>query len=283
MTTRDAREKFIQALSDTFHPREAKNIARLVFEDVFEKNNPADESPFSVEQINQLRQIETRLKKNEPVQYITGIADFYGLKFRVTPDVLIPRPETEELVYWIIESHKKAAQAPVRALDIGTGSGCIAVSIQHKMPNWQVSGADISAGALEVARQNAAQYGAPVQWLLFDVCRPEAWPADGQWDLIVSNPPYIPHKEKKLMAPNVLDYEPSVALFVEDENPLLFYDKIGDFALRFLTPGGFLYFELNEFNARQVSRLLEEKGFREIEIARDLYGKNRMLGAQKPD
>ncbi|MCL4170510.1 UNVERIFIED_CONTAM: hypothetical protein GTU68_020684, partial [Idotea baltica] len=227
----------------------------------------------------QLSAILERLQANEPLQYILGEADFYGLKFEVTPAVLIPRPETEELVFQILEAGKnKEGQ---KGLDIGTGSGCIPISLKKNRPDWSLTGMDISEEALQVARRNALKNEVEVNWIVQDVLDEEAWDKLGRYDFIVSNPPYIPLEEKKVMPRQVLDYEPALALFVENDNALVFYRKIHDLAIRSLSTGGSLFFELNEFNARAVQAMVDLRFFTEAVLLPDMQGKDRMLYCQK--
>ncbi len=269
-------QQFLKNISTQFEAREAISIARIVFEDAFKLFDYESSKAFIGTDI--LQEIEARLLKNEPVQYILGQADFYGLKLKVSPAVLIPRPETEELVYWILEN--KGIENPT-ILDIGTGSGCIPITLKKKMPQAKISAIDVSPTALDIARTNAALNKTKVSFILTDILEERLWSMLASFDIIVSNPPYIPQDERKLMPKQVLNYEPDLALFVENEQPLIFYIKIGQFALQHLNKGGQLYYECNEFNAKEVVELLEKMGFSKVELEKDLEGKERMIRALK--
>lgn len=223
-----------------------------------------------------------RLLANEPIQYITGIAHFYGREFFVDPSVLIPRRETEELVEWVAGS-SRIQQAgdkaqPISVLDIGTGSGCIPISLALELKDRSpdITALDVSEDALAVARKNAATLGASVAFQHLDVltARPDAF--DGL-DVIVSNPPYVRHSEKESLAPHVRDHEPGLALFVEDADPLLFYREIARLGQHWLQPGGSLFFEINEQFGQEVVALLEATGYHSVELRQDLAGKDRMV------
>jgi release factor glutamine methyltransferase len=230
----------------------------------------------------ELETILQRLEKGEPVQYIIGIADFYGRQFRVAPGVLIPRPETEELCRWITQKNRPSV---LSVLDIGTGSGCIAVTLALEMPEAKVTAWDISEEALHIAQNNALVLDANVIFEQHDALNisPSTLlpPHSSNFDLIVSNPPYIQPKEHDGMARNVLDYEPHQALFTPEDQPIIFYQRIGEFAWQSLKPEGELYFELNPLTADDVSNYLYRLGFSEIEIRQDQYGKQRFLKATK--
>ena len=231
-----------------------------------------------------------RLKKHEPIQYILGETEFCGLKFKVNPSVLIPRPETEELVEWV-SPHPLRDFRPMGEenppfggwggfLDIGTGSGCIAVALKKKFPSVNVTAMDISAEALALAKENAALNEVYIEFIQDDILHPTA--TNRKWDVIVSNPPYIPHAGKAEMASGVLDFEPHLALFVPDDDPLLFYRRIADFALEHLTSQGRLYFEIHQSLGRQCCLLLESMGFRSVELRKDLSGNDRMISSIPP-
>ena len=218
-----------------------------------------------------------RLKKHEPIQYIIGYCDFCGLTFKVTPDTLIPRPETSELVEWITEEQKGDK---VNILDIGTGSGCIAISLSCKLPGCNIAAWDISPGALAVATENSKANGCSVAFEQVDILAYE--PTGEQFDIIVSNPPYIKENEKKSMEANVLDWEPHTALFVPDNDPLLFYRTIAEKALAMLTSGGALYFEINRAHGAETVEMLKSLGYIETELRKDLAGNDRMIKAIRP-
>ncbi len=220
-----------------------------------------------------------KLKSGSPVQHITGLADFYGMKLYVSPEVLIPRPETEELVQWIIEGNTHPH--PV-IIDIGTGSGCIALALKNNIPGAKVVATDVDGSALVLASKNAGSLELDLEFFMHDILSeipPRSLPLP---DIIVSNPPYIPVSQKKEMAPRVTAHEPASALFVPDDNPLLFYDAIASFSRRRLKPGGWLYLEINERYPEEVLELLRKKGFHKGELRRDINGKDRMIKAIQP-
>lgn len=231
---------------------------------------------MTAEKTAELNKIFGRLMEGEPVQYVLGRAEFCGRWFDVRPGVLIPRPETEELCAWIT-ADSKASGSP-KVLDIGTGSGCIAITLQLDMPESKVTAWDISADALDVARENAQQLGANVNFVKLDALNAKP---EGEWDVIVSNPPYICEKEKKDMAVNVLEHEPHTALFVPDAAPLLFYRAITRLAVQTLSKGGRLYFEINPIYADDTCRMMRAEGMTEVELRSDMYGKQRMAKGVK--
>lgn len=214
------------------------------------------------------------LKKQKPLQYILGVADFYGLKFNVNGSVLIPRPETEELVDLIIKDYKGKA---VRILDIGTGSGCIPVSLKKNLPQSTMEAIDISEEALLVAKENAKMNDVDVHFSREDILHPDAAFKNLRYDVIVSNPPYIKESEKEAMHKNVLEHEPHLALFVYDTDALLFYKVIADHALTMLNPGGQIYFEINVEHDQESKQMLENKGFKNVVLIKDMSNKNRIL------
>ena len=216
-----------------------------------------------------------RLQKYEPIQYIQGYSDFCGLRFKVTPATLIPRPETSELVEWVASE----ATGNERILDIGTGSGCIAVSLANKMPQSEVTAWDISAEALAVATENSSSNGTEVLFEQVDIIAYQ--PEEKQFDIIVSNPPYIKENEKSAMHSNVLDWEPHTALFVPDSDPLLFYRTIAKKGLTLLKPGGTLYFEINRAHGAETTEMLAGLGYTGIELRKDFADNDRMIKAEK--
>ena len=219
-----------------------------------------------------------RLKKQEPIQYILGTTEFYGLTFKVNKHTLIPRPETEELVDWVLSNlHDQDSMLDI--LDIGTGSGCIAISLAKNIPTARVSGIDISEKTLEVAQENAVKNQVLVSFCKKDILKTTA--LKNKYDVMVSNPPYVRQLEKKAMNANVLDYEPGVALFVPNEDPLLFYRKIAQLAMVSLQTRGWLYFEINEYLSKEMDVLLKEIGFANIEIKKDFREVPRMIKCQK--
>ncbi|MBP5714552.1 MAG: peptide chain release factor N(5)-glutamine methyltransferase [Prevotella sp.] len=235
---------------------------------------------LSADDQKELETILQRLEKGEPVQYIIGVADFCGRQFHVAPGVLIPRPETEELCQWIVQETgvRRQESGDYHILDIGTGSGCIAITLAMEMPEAKVTAWDISDEALSIAQENAQVLGAEIIFEHQDILNISL---TSQYNLIVSNPPYIQPKESDGMAKNVLDYEPHQALFTPDDQPIIFYQRIGDFAWQYLKTGGALYLELNPLTAHEVSDYLHQLGFSEIEIRQDQFGKQRFLKATK--
>jgi len=233
---------------------------------------------FSVEQRELLNSFIEKLKLFTPIQYILGETSFMDLKFEVNEAVLIPRPETEELVEWIIQSNS-GNEGELKILDIGTGSGCIAVSLQKHLKQASVTAFDISQNALNIARRNAISNGVSVSFRQFDILSDNT--DDFSFDLIVSNPPYIPEPEKKDILPNVLHFEPHIALFVPENDPLLFYRKIIQFACHYLSPGGQLYFEIHRDRGQEITALLKNYDFTEIELRKDISGNDRMVKAIK--
>lgn len=217
------------------------------------------------------------LKEHEPIQYIQGYSDFCGLRFKVTPATLIPRPETSELVEWIAADHHGKA---VNILDIGTGSGCIAVSLAHKLPQSKATAWDISPEALTIAAENSRSNGTKVTFELVDILSHE--PTEAQFDIIVSNPPYIKENEKSAMHSNVLCWEPHTALFVPESDPLIFYRTIAEKGLQMLATDGKLYFEINRAHGAETMEMLANIGYTNIELRKDFAGNDRMIKATKP-
>lgn len=223
-----------------------------------------------------INSIVKRLKNNEPIQYILGKTEFYGLDFKMNPSVLIPRPETEELVEWILSDIEKINP---HVLDIGTGSGCIAITIAKHFQYATVDAWDISEEALEIARENGRMNHVSVQFSKVDVLKEHS--SKKKYDIIVSNPPYIKESEKELMQENVLSFEPHEALFVPNEEALIFYDRIADIAKKQLKNGGLLYFEINQTKGEEIVQMLINKNFQNIELKKDISGNNRMVRAMK--
>ena len=217
----------------------------------------------------------TRLKNHEPIQHIIGETEFFGLTFKVDKNVLVPRPETEELVQWILDDFSSENKA-LKILEIGTGSGCIAISLAKNLPQAKISAIDISKAALEIANQNAKMNEVNVGFLQQDILQLENFSEN--YDIIVSNPPYVRELEKEGMHRNVLDYDPPTALYVKDENPLIFYDKITKFAKDALKPGGELYFEINQYLSKETEEMMQNQGFN-TELRKDIFGNFRMLKA----
>ncbi len=216
----------------------------------------------------------SKLKLHRPVQYILGVAHFMDMEFKVDENVLIPRPETEELVRWILEQAKEH-RGVLKILDIGTGSGCIAIALAKNLPNAEVYALDISSESLIVAKENAAKNGVSIEFIETDILQTEKLQL--HFDIIVSNPPYVRELEKKQMSANVTDHEPDQALFVPDDNPLLFYRKISEFATLHLNKGGCLYFEINQYLGKDTVQCMENFGFSELQLRKDMFGNDRML------
>lgn len=233
------------------------------------------------------------LKQQKPIQYLLGETEFFGLPFKVNENVLIPRPETEELVDMIIRSVTSSTstalsinsvEKSIKILDIGTGSGCIAISLAKKIPNSKVYALDVSKEALKVAKQNAELNNVEINFIEASILDDLNWDLffnDLEFDVIVSNPPYVRNLEKQEIQPNVLDNEPHLALFVEDDNPLLFYKAITNFALKNLKPKGVLYFEINQYLGEETKALLTNANFENVELLKDLNGNDRMLKGEK--
>ena len=229
-------------------------------------------------QVNLFEQALNKLLLEEPIQYITGETEFYSLKFNVTKHTLIPRPETEELVEWIIKTHKN--QKDINILDIGTGSGCIAISLAKHLPSANIFALDISEDALEIAKHNAKNNFVTLNFSNLNILEKSLWDKQfkkSQFDVIVSNPPYVRQSEKKEMKGNVLKHEPELALFVEDINPLRFYKTISEFSQNKLKPNGTLYFEINQYLGTEMQQLLKDFGFNKIELKQDIFKNDRMI------
>lgn len=272
-----------EALGEIYPKRELSSMIRLIMERVchvpaYQLLAGIKREPSEIES-KEIQDIVSRLKTAEPLQYIIGIADFYSLEFEVTPSVLIPRPETEELVDMILHEH---ADLEGEILDVGTGSGCIAITLSKHLPNANVTGIDISPEALSVARRNAERNEVNTAFRQADILSSEPTMPflPTNFDLIVSNPPYVMEQEKATMEKNVLDYEPSLALFVPDADPLLFYKAIARFGRTHLNPGGQLYFEINPLRGNECAGMLHEAGYKDIQLLRDLSGKERFIKAR---
>lgn len=233
----------------------------------------------------QLIQWETALSEllnQKPIQYIIGATEFYGLPFLVNENTLIPRPETEELVEWIVAESRNSATGSLKILDIGTGSGCIAISLAKNLPNAEVFALDVSEKALAVAKKNADTNKVKVNFIQADILKiNDLVELSTHFDIIVSNPPYVRHLEKAEIKPNVLEYEPHLALFVEDTDALLFYRKIAKLAKENLAEKGKLFFEINQYLGKETLQLLEKFGFNSTELKKDIYGNDRMTRSDK--
>ena len=272
--------KINKGLADIYSAGEVSALTRILATELLGVSQMAfyvkDDIALTAEQEASLDNAIERLKKHEPIQYILGYSDFCGLRFKVTPATLIPRPETSELVEWIANE----ANGTESILDIGTGSGCIAVSLAHKLPQSEVTAWDISTDALTIATENSKANNCPVEFKPVDILAYQ--PNGEQFDIIVSNPPYIKENEKNLMHSNVLDWEPHTALFVPDNDPLLFYRTIAQKGLTMLRNGGRLYFEINRAHGKDTMEMLESLGYTDIELRKDFAENDRMIRAVKP-
>ncbi len=266
-------------LTGIFAPEEIDSLTFLIFEKLKGYSRTrfllARDEQLSGDELQELNRIVARLKNHDPIQYILGETEFYGLTFLAVPQVLIPRPETEELVHWIIQENQNTAPT---ILDIGTGTGCIAISLQKNIAQSAVLACDISPVCLETAKQNAKLNSSEVSVFRYDILENSPDVDFPELDVIVSNPPYVRENEKVQMEKNVLEYEPGLALFVPDDDPLLFYRQIADFAQNHLKSNGRLYFEINEAFGSECVLMLQEKGFAEIVLKKDIHGKDRMIG-----
>lgn len=273
-----------QRLSPKYGEGEAREMGRIIFENL-KGWSPVDLAVRQDEPISDfIRQkvdaVVERLLADEPIQQIFGVADFYGMKLKVTPDTLIPRPETAELVDLIVKENQRK---DLRVLDCGTGSGCIAIALQRNLPFPEVTAIDISDGALAVARENGKKLRAPVDFRQVDILSLPDGGMGEQFDIVVSNPPYIAQHERAAMARNVVDFEPASALFVPDADPLKFYRAILQAAAdSLLLPGGKIYFEINPLYASDLSALVGKLGFTDIQLLRDTDRRLRFLLCKKP-
>lgn len=270
-------------LNTIYDDGELKNIVDLVLE--FITNMPRIEQVKSklayltCTQLETIDAITERLKQNEPVQYVLGEAWFAGMKFKVNKNVLIPRPETEELVDWVVKESQKSKVKSQNILDVGTGSGCIPITIKKKLPHAAISAIDVCSDALFTATENAIEHNTEVDFILLDFLDEEKWNELGQFDIVVSNPPYVKLSETQTMSDRVIDFEPHVALFVPDDDALVFYRKLSDFSLKHLKPGGSFFVEINEALAETVVNLFRSAGFIDIELKKDMQEKDRMIKA----
>ena len=269
------------ALREHYPDSEALALAKMLLVEAFGFSTlelyGGKDKEISGKRLDVLNEMIARLKKNEPIQYVIGAEVFCGWTFEVNENVLIPRPETQELVRWIEADWK--SDAPCRILDVGTGSGCIAISLSKLLEGAEVEAWDISEGALRVARRNADRNEAQVLFRRVDVLK--ACTEDCRYDVIVSNPPYITESEKQDMEANVLDWEPHTALFVPDADPLLFYRRIAELGVSMLKEGGALYFEINRAYGEETVRMLEGLGYKQIELRKDNWGNDRMIKANR--
>lgn len=279
--------KLNQSLSDLYPKSEIRIFGNLILKKITDLSLArilADKDMvLSPEQSEEADQIIERLTNYEPIHYVLGETEFFNLKFKVNPDVLIPRPETEELVEWVsddlkfVESSSDSAEQNMKILDIGTGCGCIPVALKKHHPKTQISAMDVSAEALVVAKENGALNQTDVGFFQDDILNPKA--DERKWNIIVSNPPYIPLDEKVDIDKQVKSYEPHVALFSPTEEPLLFYHSIAKYALQHLEPDGKIYLETHKNLSRDVAMLLGEYGFKDVIIRTDMSGNERMVRA----
>jgi release factor glutamine methyltransferase len=298
-TIKDVFAEFKQGLSGLYDANESEAITLLAISEISNfskaKIKAFLETELTEQQTEQLTNILPQLKTGKPIQYILGTIEFYGLPFKVNPSVLIPRPETEELVEWVIKSVGSgqwavgSGQFPVGSvqlgvgsiLDIGTGSGCIAISLKKNLPSYKVSAIDISVDALKTAKENAALNEVAVDFIEADILNPKSDIEHPKSEIIISNPPYVTIRDKTQMHTNVTDFEPHTALFVPEDDPLIFYKAIADFAVRHLSPNGLLFFEINESYGNQIVELLAAKSFQNIQLRKDMSGRDRMLKANR--
>ena len=283
MTLNEARTVLTKELINVYETDELRNIIELVIEHITNMSRAEqvkNKVPYlTCTQLEDLDAITERLKKNEPVQHVLGEAWFAGMKFKVNKNVLIPRPETEELVDWIVKESQKLKVKSQKIIDVGTGSGCIPITIKKKLPEANISAIDVCSEALFTATENSIELGAEVNFVLLDFLDEEKWKELGQYDIIVSNPPYVKQSEINTMHDRVKEFEPHLALFVPDEDALLFYKKLSDFSLKHLKPGGSLFVEINEALGEQVVNLFRSTGFANIELRKDMQEKDRMIKA----
>ena len=283
---RDCRKYYASELEKIYGSDEANALIMILLEHYFGIDRVKiaidPELRLSESELLKLHFAVKELLKNKPVQYILGETEFCGMRFFVDENVLIPRPETEELVNQLVSCSVNQLHSPsFRILDIGTGSGCIAISLAKLLKNSIVTAIDISEKALKVAKKNALANGVNVNFIKDDILNPKNTELlDNQFDIIVSNPPYVCESEKTEMRANVLDYEPSSALFVSDNDPLVFYRKILEFAKKALKPSGEIWFEINEKLGNEMRNLCHEKGFKNVEIIKDFREKDRILRAK---
>ena len=285
MTLLELKSLFLEVLKNSYPKKEILSFYYLLTEDRLKlpKTEIILQQTLKISEndLNYFKQSLKLLKEEKPIQYIIGKTEFYGLTFKVNENVLIPRPETEELVSWVLEEENLINSSSTNILDIGTGSGCIAIGLAKNLSKSKISAIDVSKKALAVAKQNATLNQVEVNFMEQDILNSNTTPITTKYDIIVSNPPYVRELEKHEMHNNVLQNEPHLALFVKDENPLLFYDKIADFAKERLRENGLIYLEINQYLASETTQLLAQKGFNTIELRKDIFGNKRMIKATK--
>lgn len=281
MRIKQYRTQFIKELSPFYDAYEAESFFYLILENKHRLRQIDlalnHELNFSDADLAMWAALLEQLKKEVPIQYLLGKTHFYGLEFEVNENVLIPRPETEELVDWIINENKKEESKKIKVLDVGTGSGCIAISLAKNLPNAEVFGIDVSKKAIETAKRNAIHNNVDVTFIFLDILDTDLLACN--FDIIVSNPPYVRNLEKEEIRKNVLDYEPHLALFVDDNDALIFYRKIAALAKGSLFEKGQLYFEINQYLGKEMTDLLEKMNFKNIELRKDIYSNDRMMKA----
>ena len=286
MTFEAAEQSLATALDGLYENREAATIAGMVMEFVSGKSKMdrwlQKNELLSIENLKSLEKYSKELLTGKPVQYVLGQAWFAGLCLQVNEHTLIPRPETEELVNLCASwaATNKIQIAPLQILEVGTGSGCIAIALQKKMPAAIITAIDISAEAIEVATINAAKYNAPIQFKTFDFLNEARWPEMGNYDIIISNPPYIADIEKESMAGHVLDFEPHTALFVTNNNPLIFYSALANFGNKYLNKNGALFVEINQALGLQTKDVFVQANYNTL-LKKDLFDNDRMIVATK--
>lgn len=294
MIVKQYRNYFNETLKTIYPITEIDSFFFLLLEEYlgFRRVDIVLKSDFKINQetLNLLQSATKQLEQEVPLQYIIGKTEFYGLPFVVNKHVLIPRPETEELVAWVVSessrfktfntSTKQTTETKqLKILDIGTGSGCIPVSLKKQLPFAEISAIDISNDALSVAKKNAVLNNVDIHFILQDILKTVA--LDQHYDIIISNPPYVRELEKKELKNNVLKNEPHVALFVENDNPLIFYDKIAELAKNYLNKNGLLFFEINQYLGTETIHLVNEKGLKNIQLKKDMFGNDRIIVASK--
>lgn len=294
MTIKQYRAHFNESLKHLYPTSEIDSFFFIILEEYmgFKRIDIVLKSDFHIDQKSlNLMQIATKqLEQEIPIQYIIEKTEFFGLPFNINKEVLIPRPETEELVERVIkevsliktyktDSNETKNEKQLKILDIGTGSGCIAISLKKQLPSSKISAIDVSNEALGIAKKNALLNKVDINFIHLDILKTNN--LDKLYDVIVSNPPYLRELEKKEMKNNVLNNEPHLALFVDNKNPLLFYNKIAELAKNFLTKNGQLHFEINQYLGKETIKLLAEKGFKNIQLKKDIFGNDRIISAFK--
>ena len=294
MIVKQYRNYFNETLKTIYPITEIDSFFFLLLEEYlgFRRVDIVLKSDFKITQetLNLLQSATKQLEQEVPLQYIIGKTEFYGLPFVVNKHVLIPRPETEELVAWVVSESSRfktfntstkqtTDKKQLKILDIGTGSGCIPISLKKQLPFAKISAIDISEEALSVAKKNAVLNNVDIHFILQDILKTVA--LDQHYDIIISNPPYVRELEKKELKNNVLKNEPHVALFVENDNPLMFYDKIAELAKNYLNKNGLLFFEINQYLGTETIDLVNKKGLKNIQLKKDMFGNNRIVVASK--